>query len=156
MLRYIKIGDIVCFETDHTGKSFGYGQLIAQLETGGFVFKAMNIIHQSPNDITVEEIVHSDTLGKPCVLDVYSTLDRKKHINNGEWRIIGRENDFKIKEEDLNTIYFIYGIGKGFWKKINLLNEVTPISDEEAEKYLDAGLNTGDQVKIWYVQYDSP
>ncbi|MDO5106075.1 Imm26 family immunity protein [Capnocytophaga sp.] len=152
MLRYIKAGDIVCFEIDKTGTRFGYGQLIAHLSTGGFVFKAMNVTHSNPNDITIDEIIHSDTFGKPCVLDVYSTLDRKKYIQNGEWRIIGTEHNFNIKTEDLQTIFFVYGI-KGFHKKINLLNEETAISDEEAEKYLDAGLNTGDQVKMWFVKY---
>lgn len=153
MLRYIKIGDIVCFEVDSTGTKFGYGQLIAKLNTGGFVFKAMDIVHTQPNQITIDEIINAKTFGTPCVLDVYTTLDRKKYIINGEWRIIGRENDFQNKKEDLENICFVYGI-KGFQKKINLLNQETKISDQEAEKYLDAGLNTGDQVKIWYAKYE--
>lgn len=153
MLRYIKVGDIICFEVDNTGTSFGYGQLIAYLSIGGFVFKAMDIVHSNPNDIAIDEIINSETLGIPCILDVYTTLDKKKYIKNGEWRVIGRENNFQIQSKDLENIYFVYGIS-GSQTKINLLNETNIISDEEANKYIDASINTGDQVKKWYVKYE--
>ena len=153
MLRYIKVGDIVCFEIDKTGTKFGYGQLISKLKTGGFVLKAMNVVHDNPNDITIDEIMNSDLLGRPCILDAYTAFDNKR-TNNGDWRIIGREHDFIVNQKDLDSIYFVYGI-KGHQKKINLLNEETKISDAEAKNYLDVGINTGDQVKLWHIKYNT-
>lgn len=153
MLRHIKVGDIVCFEIDKTGTKFGYGQLISKLKTGGFVLKAMNIVHNNPNDITIYEVLNSDLFGKPCILDAYTAFD-KKMTKNGEWRIIGREIEFIANKEDLDSIYFVYGIN-GYKKRINLLNEEEIISDMEADNYPDAGINTGDQVKMWYIKYNN-
>ena len=44
--------------------------------------------------------------------------------------------------------------GKGMWKKVNLIDEETSISDEEASNYLAYGPVTGDQAKMWYLKYD--
>lgn len=152
MLRYIKAGDIVCFEIDSSGSKYGYGQLIARL-TGGFAFKGLNVLHENPDDITTEEIKNAEKFGDFFVLDVYATLDHKKYIQNGEWRVIGHEKDFSLLDSDLNSVFFQYG-SRGMKKKVNLLDEEVLVSDEEASKFLSSGPISGDQAKMWYLKYD--
>ena len=152
MLRYIKVGDIVCFEINSSGDKFGYGQIIAELSTGR-AFRTFNIIHSDPMDITIDEIENSNQFGKTFVLDAYGTLDDKKLIQNGEWRIIGRQENFELTEDEINNVFFEYG-NKGMKQKKNLLNQNVSISDAEAENYVSSGPVTGDQAKIWYLKYD--
>ena len=152
MLRYTKVGDIVCFEIDSTGTKFGYGQIISEL-IAGHPFKGFDIAHDHPDDITVEEIKNAKQLGDIFILDVYSTLDYKKNLRNGEWRVIGHESNFKLLDSDLNSVFFAMG-GKGMWKKVNLIDKETSVSDEEANNYLAYGPVTGDQAKMWYLKYD--
>ena len=152
MLRYTKVGDIVCFELDSTGTRFGYGQIISEL-IAGHPFKGFDIVHDHPDDITVEEIENAKKFGDIFILDVYSTLDYKKFLQNGEWRVIGHQADFELLDSDLNSVFFAMG-GKGMWKRKNLLNETVPISDEEASNYLAYGPVTGDQAKMWYLKYN--
>lgn len=149
MLRYVKVGDIVCFEIDRSGNKFGYGQLIARL-TGGFVFKGLNITHDHADSITVEELQKAESLGSMYLLDVYGTLDNKKYLHDGDWRIIGHEKDFRLSEKDINTVFFEYG-ANGVKKKVSLLNEHTPITDKEAENCIPATPVSGDQAKVWYL-----
>lgn len=150
MIRYVKVGDIVCFEIDSSGNKFGYGQIIARL-TAGFAFKGLDILHTNPDSITIDEFESAEQLGKVFILDVYTTLDKKKFLQNGEWRVIGSEDDFKLLDSDINSVYFSMG-GKGMYQKKNWLNETFPISDEEADNYLAYGPVTGDQAKMWYLR----
>ena len=150
MLRYVRVGDIVCFEMDSSKSNYGYGQLIARL-TGGFAFKGFNILHKSADDITIEEIENADKLGDIFVLDVYATLDYRKNLQNGEWRVIGHQEDFELIEDEINNIFFSYG-GKGMKYRKNLLDDSISITDEEAENYVSSGPVTGDQAKMWYLR----
>lgn len=148
MLRYIKVGDIVCFEIDKTGTKFGYGQIIAHLPP--FVFKAFDLVRENPNDISIEEIKNAKQLGKVFAFDAYLTLD-KKYTQNGEWRIIGRENDFQVSDDDLKNTFFVLGC-ENIYEKIDLSGAKTPISNEEAENYLPLALTAGDSAKVWYIK----
>lgn len=150
MLRYVKVGDIVCFEMDSSGSKFGYGQIISNLNSG-HPFKGFDILHKNPNNITIEEIEGAKQLGDVFVLDVYSTLDKKRLLQNGEWRVIGHQEDFELTKDEINSIFFSYG-GKGMKKRKNLLDESIPITDEEAENYVSSGPVTGDQAKMWYLR----
>lgn len=152
MLRYVKVGDIVCFEIDKSGSKFGYGQIIANLNSG-HPFKGFNIVHNNANDITIEEFENAEKLGDVFVLDVYTTLDQKKYLQNGEWRVIGHKSNFRLLNSDISSVFFQYG-STGMKKKVNLLDEETPISDEEASKLVSLGPVTGDQAKMWYLKYN--
>ena len=152
MLRYTKVGDIVCFELDSTGTRFGYGQIISKLN-GGHPFKGFDIVHDHPDDITVEEIKNAKQFGDILVLDVYSTLDYKKFLQNGEWRVIGHQADFELLQADLDSVFFQTGT-PGMMKKVNLIDEETSISDKEATKFPPLVLSTGDQAKMWSLKYD--
>lgn len=149
MLRYIKVGDIVCFEIDKTGTKFGYGQIIAHLPP--FVFKAFDLVCENPNDITIEDLKNAKQLGEIFVFDAHLTLD-KKYTENGEWRIIGRENDFQISDDDLKKTFFVQGC-KNIYQKIDLHGEQASISNEEAENYLPLSPTAGDSAKVWYIKY---
>lgn len=152
MLRSVKVGDIVCFEIDSSRSKFGYGQIIARL-TGGFAFKGFDITHDSPDKITVEEIENAEQLSNIFVLDVYATLDHKKYLQNGEWRVIGYEDDFKLSDSDFKSVFFQYG-SKGMKKRKDLLNQDVSVTDIEAENYISSGPVSGDQAKMWYLKYD--
>ena len=146
LLRYIKVGDIVCYEMDKTGDFFGYGQLIADMKWG-FALKIFKITHINPNDITLEDILDSKKLGRIFIIDSYATFDRK-YTKNGEWRIIGREKNFKLEQTDIDNTYFVMGI-KGMLQKINLLGESQNISDKEQDNnnYIWLSPLSGDLVK---------
>ena len=150
MLRYIKVGDIICYESnDNDSLSFRYGQIIAKL-TSGHVFRGFDVQHQNPDDITAGEITTAKQYGKIFVLDVYTTLDKKKYLKNGEWRVIGRENNFKLNSNEIKKVFFSFGV-KGMKYRVDLLDNTVPISDVEAENYISSGPVTGDQAKIWYL-----
>ena len=51
----------------------------------------------------------------------------------GEWRIIGHQEDYKA--HDFEDIYLTFGIGDD-WKKEDLYGNVTKISEEERYKYI--------------------
>ena len=150
MLRYIKVGDIVCFEIDKTGTKFGYGQIIANLPP--YVFKAFDLICDNPNYINIDDIKNSKQFGEIFVFDAYLTID-KKYTENGEWRIIGREHDFRISDDDLQNTFFVQGC-KNIYKKVDLTGKSIPISNEEADNYLPLSPTAGDSAKLWYIKYE--
>lgn len=148
-LRNIKVGDIICYELDPEGSKYSYGQLIAK--TGaGFVFRPFNIIHTEPNDLTVDEILNSSIAGKHFILDVYTALDKKKYHDDGEWRIIGHESDFKLSEKESNLFLFSRKIGNRA-EKINILGHSEQCSLEEADNLVAYGPYLGDQAKKWFI-----
>lgn len=153
MLRSIDIGDIVCFEITESKQKYGYGILIAKLDEGWFACKAFDIQHTDPNSITEKEIMEANQFGDIFILDVYSTLDVKKHIHNGEWRVVGHYSGFKLSQDEINNTSFEYG-SSGMKRKINLLGDEQEISDQEAESYLPYSPVTGDDAKRWYIKYD--
>lgn len=150
MLRYIKVGDIVCFEIDASKEEYGYGILIAKLPYG-FVFRALNIRHFKADNIKINELQNAKPFGKLFILDAYSTLD-KKNTKDGEWRIIGNCEDYCLSKFDIDNVFFEFGVN-GMKKKINLLGKETPITDNEAKNYELYSPVSGDEAKKWYIKY---
>ena len=97
--------------------------------------------------------MEANQFGDIFILDVYSTLDVKKHIHNGEWRVVGHYSGFKLSQDEINNTSFEYG-SSGMKRKINLLGDEQEISDQEAESYLPYSPVTGDDAKRWYIKYD--
>ena len=85
-------------------------------------------------------------------MDVYSTLDNKKHIQKGEWRVLGHYDNFELTPDEIKNVFFEYG-SSGMKRKIDLLGNDQEISDKEAEEYLPYSPVTGDDAKRWYIKY---
>ncbi|WP_308018360.1 Imm26 family immunity protein [Neisseria bergeri] len=152
MLRFIKVGDILCFKINESEEKYGYGILIAKLD-GWFACRIYDIQHTNPNVVTTKEIMEAKQLGKIFILDVYSTLDNKKHIHKGEWRVLGHYDNFELTPDEIKNVFFEYG-PSGMKRKIDLLGNDQEISDKEAERYLPYSPVTGDDAKRWYIKYE--
>ena len=75
------------------------------------------------------------------VLDSYSLFDRKRE---GEWRIIGRQEDYTAP--DFDNIYLTFGVGNN-WKIKDLYGNITRISPEERFQYILLSPKGDDRVK---------
>ena len=118
MLRFLKIGDIFCFKyDDHT---YRFGRIMAHV-----MFHIVEIFDYASGQPVISE---EDILGASRLLDTYSLCDRK---SEGEWRIIGRQEDY-APPEDAKDIWFAWGIGPGC-RKSNVLDQTVPISEKEWE-----------------------
>ena len=120
MLRFLKTGDIFCFKYgDH---AYCFGRIMAHV-----IFHIVEIFDYISDQPVIRE---EDILGAGRLLvtplDTYSLFDRK---SEGEWRIIGRQEDY-TPPEDAKDIWFAWGIGPGC-KKSNVLDQTVPISEEE-------------------------
>ncbi|MTD29440.1 immunity 26/phosphotriesterase HocA family protein [Erwinia sorbitola] len=125
MLRYIKSGDIFCFQLDDN--KYGFGRIIAKI-TGGHVVELFD--YMSTNPKIDENIINSSKrIVSPIVIDTYGLFDRKIHPES-DWRIVGHQNDFSPK--NVTDIYFSYGIG-GFCKKKDIFGNVFSISEDEGK-----------------------
>ena len=120
MLRYIKIGDIFCFQyDDHT---YRFGRIMAKV-----IFHIVEIFDYVSNQpvITEEDILNAGRL-LITPLDTYSLFDRKRE---GEWRIIGRQEGY-APPEDAADVWFSWGIASGC-RKSNVFDQTVFISQEE-------------------------
>lgn len=125
MLRYIKNGDIFCFNIDK--KKYGFGRIIEKI-SGGHVAEIYSQIKTEPT-ISEEEIENADRIMPPIVIESYGLFDKKR---NGEWQIIG--NDPTYVPEDYDKIFFYYGAAPNDLKKENVKGEfVSMISEDEAK-----------------------
>lgn len=93
------------------------------------------------NDTVIEmdDIKNASRLTSIVILDSYSLFDRK---TEGEWRIIGRQEDYT--PTDAEDIYFAWGIGSGC-RKSNIFDDTISISEEESRS-LPKLSSTGDWV----------
>jgi len=125
MLRFIKPGDIFCFRFDEN--TYCFGRIISKV-----IFWTAEIFdYVSPNpEINEEAILKASRLINPVVLDAYCLFDRR---TEGEWRIIGRQEDYT--PQNMDNVFFTYGVASGC-KKVDIWNNETPISAEEQKKYI--------------------
>lgn len=128
MIRFIKNGDIFCFKMDEN--RYCFGRIIAKVDFGRLA-EIFDYMSDKPC-ISEEDIEKAVRLIPLVVLDSYSLFDRKL---TGEWRIIGRQEDYTAP--DFDNIYLTFGVGNN-WKIKDLYGNITRISPEEHLKYIPA------------------
>ena len=99
MLRFLKSGDIFCFKyDDHT---YCFGRIMSKV-----IFHIVEIFDYTSDQpiITGKDILRSGRL-LVTPLDTYGLFDRK---SEGEWRIIGRQEDYTLPE-DAAEFWFSWG-----------------------------------------------
>ena len=126
MLRFIKPGDIFCFE--FKDESYCFGRIIVKVTTGHLA-EILDCVSDKPC-IDKNSIEKAQRIGDPIILDSYGLFDRKAE---GEWRIIGNQEDYIM--HDYGDIYLTFGVGRD-WKKVDLYGNTTKISEEEHLKYI--------------------
>jgi len=125
MIRFMKPGDIFCFRLNE--EKYCFGRIIAKTLVG-HIAEVFDYMAEEPI-ITESQVVLSSRLIAPVVLDSYSLFDKK---TEGEWRIIGHQQDYI--PTDVENVYFVYGMG--IWsKRIDVYGNDTPISVEERSNY---------------------
>ncbi|MEK4424953.1 Imm26 family immunity protein [Solibacillus sp. FSL K6-1523] len=122
MLRFIKPGDIFCFQ--YAENIYGFGRVLARMDVGNIV-EIFNFISEY-STISKENIEESGRMFHPVNLDLYSLFDRK---TEGEWRIIGHEENYVPVNVD--NVYFTYGVARSC-KKVDIYGNTISISEEEA------------------------
>ena len=128
MIRFIKAGDVFCFEI--RDDLYGYGRIIsvsildlgAVAEILGYSF--------SPESITESDIMNRKRMFAPLLLDSYMLFDRKSE-EGSDWRIIGHQYDYA--PSNMENVFFTYGEGSSC-NKVNIFGEVVPITSEEASR----------------------
>lgn len=126
MLRFVKPGDIFCFRLDD--ERYCFGRIISEISVG-HVAEIFDFISSLP-EIREKDISHSQRLTELIILDTYTLFDRKIEAD-GDWRIIGHQNNY-IPTNVENT-YFTYGIGNSC-KKVDVFNNEISITESEAKK----------------------
>lgn len=126
MLRFIKSGDIFCFLFDD--RFFCFGRIIAKVTTGHLA-EILDCVSDKPC-INFNSIEKAQRLGEPIILDSYGLFDRKAE---GEWRVIGHQEDYKA--HDFDEIYLTFGIGDD-WTRRDLYGNTTKITTEEHFRYI--------------------
>lgn len=127
MLRYVKPGDIFCFQLNN--ETYGFGRIISKIMTG-HVVEIFDFVSSSPS-ITEDDIKKSNRKITPVVIDTYGLFDRKGYPNS-DWRIIGHQNNYTPMNMD--DIYFSYGVENSCYK-VDIFNNDFPITEKEATKY---------------------
>ncbi|EMI5489497.1 immunity 26/phosphotriesterase HocA family protein [Providencia stuartii] len=126
MLRYVKPGDIFCFQLNN--EKYGFGRIISKIMTG-HVAEIFDFFSSSPT-ITEDNIKKSKRKIEPVVIDTYGLFDRKGYPNS-DWRIIGHQNNYT--PINVEGVYFTFGIGNSCKKK-DIFDNTYSISEEEAKK----------------------
>lgn len=137
MLRFVKPGDIFCFELKNG--LFCFGRIIAKVATGHLA-EILDYVSDKPC-INLDNIEKGRRLGEPIILDSYGLFDRKAE---GEWRIIGHQEEYKAP--DFDDIYLTFGIGDD-WKRRDLYGNTTKITKEEHFRYILVSPKGDDEVK---------
>lgn len=124
-IRFIKPGDIFCFQLNED--RYCFGRIISKTLVG-HVAEVFDYISEEPN-IDGYQVETSLRVIEPVVLDSYSLFDKK---TEGEWQIIGHQQDYA--PTNMEGVYFTYGLS--VWCKIiDIYGNVTPISEEERSNY---------------------
>ena len=126
MLRFIKSGDIFCFELEK--QKYCFGRIISDTFTG-HIAEIFDYI-SSDTFINAEIIEKSSRLMPLIVLDSYTLFDNKR---SGDWRIVGHQENYV--PNDVENIYFTYGHGGGC-RKMDVFGKETPIHESDQEKYI--------------------
>jgi len=127
MLRFIKPGDIFCFQLNE--QTYCFGRIIAET-IPGHIAEIFDYMSAEPV-INGQDIEASLRLMELLVLDSYGLFDRKI---KGDWRIIGHQKEYV--PSDVENVYFTYGIGASC-KKIDVYGNKTSISQAEQSNYMD-------------------
>jgi len=122
MRRYIKSGDIFCFQ--YNEDTYCFGRIISRLDIGTPA-EIFDYVSGIPT-ISKEIIDNASRMFHPININVYALFDRKAM---GEWRIIGHCNNFKPSNVD--DIFFTFGIAP--CKKIDVHGNETIITQGEAK-----------------------
>ncbi|MDX5631104.1 MULTISPECIES: immunity 26/phosphotriesterase HocA family protein [unclassified Brenneria] len=140
ILRSVKTGDIFCFKLDDS--KYCFGRIISKIITG-HVAEIFNFISKEPT-ISENNINIATRITPPIVIDTYSLFDKK--IEKGsDWRIIGHQHDYIIK--DVDDVFFVYGLGNSC-KKVDVFGNETSVSEKDAENYPELSPNGDYHVKI--------
>ena len=128
MLRYIKAGDIFCFQ--YNEETYCFGRIISRLNSG----TPAEIFDYTSNTPTISKEIIENTgrMFHPINLDIYTLFDRKRM---GEWRIIGKYDDYKPLNVD--NVFFTYGVAP--YVKKDVYGNDTIITKAEAESLQDYG-----------------
>lgn len=143
MLRFIKVGDIFCFKFEDS--FFCFGRIIAKV-TAGHLAEILDCASDKPC-IDLNSIEKAQRIGEPKILDSYGLFDRKAE---GEWRIIGHQEDYKA--HDFDDIYLTFGIGDD-WKKRDLYGNITQITKEEHIRYIQVCPQGDTDIKAFIQRY---
>lgn len=122
MRRFLNAGDIFCFKYHN---QYGFGKLLCKSLLGHYA-EIFNYFSEQP-DIKEKDILKSKRLLPPLIMNTYILFDRKLE---GDWRIIGKQLNFKLTQED-KELYYRWGIYP-FLKISNMTEEITkdiPVSD---------------------------
>ncbi|MCX4300112.1 MAG: immunity 26/phosphotriesterase HocA family protein [Lachnospiraceae bacterium] len=125
MIRYIKPGDIFCFELSE--QKYCFGRIIAKTIVG-HIAEIFDYI-SSDTIIDTEIIEKSSRLMPLIILDSYTLFDYKI---SGDWRIIGHQENYT--PNDVNGIYFSYGTGEEC-KKVDVFGNETSIPESDKNNY---------------------
>jgi len=125
-LRFVKPGDIFCFQLDN--KKFSFGRIVSKIITG-HVAEFFDFTSITPN-ITEGDIDKAKRSIELTVIDTYSLFD-KKIEKNSDWRIIGHQEKYIPK--NVEGVYFSYGVGHSC-KKVDVFNKEFFITEQEARK----------------------
>lgn len=123
MLRFIKQGDIFCFNLGV--EAYRFGRIMAET-TVGHVAEIFDIT-LSVASITEYEIENAKRACYPVVIDTYSLFD-KKIEKHSDWRIIGHQDNYM--PEKVDDVYFAFGADP-FCKKKDIWGNVSDISKDE-------------------------
>jgi hypothetical protein len=117
-------GDIFSFKLDD-GR-YCFGRVVSDVSIG-VVAEIFDYFAEQP-------IFDYSMLGKwlipPTTLDSFTLLENGKQ---GEWRIIGHTQDY-VPGEEFKSIRFVYG-NPNDMKAVDIYNNKTPISSQEAKKF---------------------
>jgi hypothetical protein len=128
MLRYIKAGDIFCFQ--YNERTYCFGRIITRLKIGT-PSEIFDYVSSTPV-ISKDTIINSKRMFHPVNLDVYTLFDRKLM---GEWRIIGKDDNYTpVNVED---VFFTFGIAP--CKRIDVFGNETIITKNESDSIQDFG-----------------
>lgn len=145
MLRFIKIGDIFCFQYDE--KSYGFGQIIGKTSVG-HVIQLFNLFKSQPL-IEQEELKNIEYFYKPVILDTYSLFDKKRE---GKWQIIGHQSDFD--QAPFKSVEFKWGDPNGNrFGKTDLNGNILgrDFTKEDVKNLISESPNGDDDIK-WIIQ----
>ncbi|NIF24406.1 immunity 26/phosphotriesterase HocA family protein [Candidatus Pantoea multigeneris] len=125
MLRFVKPGDIFCFKIDDN--TYRFGRIMSKIITG-HIAEIFDHSSEKP-EITMDVVNKTQRLIPPIIIDTYGLLDKKVY-KDGDWRIIGHQENYI--PQNVSDVYFAFGIGNNCNKK-DFYGNNTPISESEWE-----------------------
>ena len=127
MIRFIKPGDIFCFQ--YNENTYCFGRIIWRLHKSGTPAEIFDYFSDTPS--ISEKIINSvNRMFPPINLDIYTLFDKKLM---GEWRIIGCYANYT--PENVDDVFFTYGLAP--YKKMDVYGNETIITKEEAKSLQD-------------------